>query len=365
MSNKQEISALIELNEELENYFSNTIIPQLFIDAHLKLRKFTPPAMKQFRLKDEDIGKSLKDLVDNFRYPTIIDNVNTVIDNDYILEKEIQTTDLRWYQMNILPYRIKSKNITNGVIVTFVDITPRIRDLKEQEKLIAEHELLLDTIAHDIKNPINSLGLSIELIKKLKPTQMDRFPVLLNNLEGSLENMKDVVNGLTQNRFQRHSYQASEELIDLKSIVDDVRLTLSFQILERKAKFTLDLQDTQLYFVRRKLRSILYNLINNAIKYTPPERTPEVTISSFAKDGDMFISVKDNGIGISPERQKDISKKFERINPEIEGTGIGLYLVYTIVTSAGGEITLKSEIGKGSEFTITGIDHSKQINNKL
>lgn len=70
-----------------------------------------------------------------------------------VLEKEIQTTDLRWYQMNILPYLVRKENKTNGVIITFVDITPRIRDLKEQEKLIAEHELLLDTIAHDIKNP--------------------------------------------------------------------------------------------------------------------------------------------------------------------------------------------------------------------
>jgi two-component system phosphate regulon sensor histidine kinase PhoR len=53
-----------------------------------------------------------------------------------------------WYQMNILPYKVFKEEKTNGVIITFVDITDRIRDLKEQEKLIAEHELLLDTIAH-------------------------------------------------------------------------------------------------------------------------------------------------------------------------------------------------------------------------
>lgn len=135
-SKTNQISQLTELNEELENYFSNTIIPQLFIDADLRLRKFTPPAMKQFKLKDEFIGKPLADIAENFRYPTIIENITSVIETGEILEKEIQTTDMYWYQMNILPYIIKKENRTNGVIITFVDVTPRIRDLKEQERLI-------------------------------------------------------------------------------------------------------------------------------------------------------------------------------------------------------------------------------------
>ncbi len=95
MQNKsQEITSLIELNEELENYFSNTIIPQLFVDANLKLRKFTPPAMKQFNLKKEFIGKPLEEIEEHFRYPSIIDNIKVVISTGKILEKEIQTTDL-------------------------------------------------------------------------------------------------------------------------------------------------------------------------------------------------------------------------------------------------------------------------------
>jgi len=145
-SKNEQISALTELNEELENYFSNTIIPQLFVDAGLMLRKFMPPAMKQFNLKEEYIGKPLEEIRENFRFPTIIDNIKVVIATGKILEKEIQTTDMRWYQMNILPYLVRKENKTNGVIITFVDITARIRDLKEQERLITEHELLLDTM---------------------------------------------------------------------------------------------------------------------------------------------------------------------------------------------------------------------------
>lgn len=351
-SKTNQISQLTELNEELENYFSNTIIPQLFIDADLRLRKFTPPAMKQFKLKDEFIGKPLADIAENFRYPTIIENITSVIETGEILEKEIQTTDMYWYQMNILPYIIKKENRTNGVIITFVDVTPRIRDLKEQERLIADHELLLDTIAHDIKNPINALGLTVELIKKLSETQMERFPKLLGKLESSLTNMKKVVDGLMDTRLQRHRYQASEELLDLQNIIEDVRLTLAPQIQERRAKIKLNLIDTELTFVRRKLRSVIYNLLSNAIKYTPFDRQPEITIGSKIEDDNMVISVSDNGIGISSADQKSIFEKFERVRSDVEGTGVGLYLVNTIVSSAGGRIAVESELGKGSSFKI-------------
>ncbi len=65
------IEELIEQNNELENYFRNTIIPQLFVDGDLILQKFTPPAMKQFKLSKDDIGKPIVDVKDNFRFPSI------------------------------------------------------------------------------------------------------------------------------------------------------------------------------------------------------------------------------------------------------------------------------------------------------
>jgi hypothetical protein len=93
--NAQQLKELIQLNDDLENYFRNTIIPQLFVDANLILRKFTPPAMKQFRFSPEHIGRPMEELVDNIRFSTILDNIQEVIDTGQILEKEIQTTDLR------------------------------------------------------------------------------------------------------------------------------------------------------------------------------------------------------------------------------------------------------------------------------
>jgi two-component system phosphate regulon sensor histidine kinase PhoR len=362
LDKNEQISTLIELNEELENYFGNTIIPQLFVDAKLILRKFTPPAMKQFKLRREHIGQPFADVNDNFRFPTIIENIQHVIDTGEILEKEIQTTDRRWYQMNILPYLIRKENKANGVIITFIDISSRIKDLKEQEKLIAEHELLLDTIAHDIKNPLTALGITIELLKKAPEKGMDRFPALLANVESSLNKMKHIIFDLVRSRWQEHKYQAVEEMLDLENILEDVRLTLASQIQETRAILKTEIGTSEITFARRKLRSILYNLVNNALKYSSPDRKPEIFIKSYTEEGFMVISVSDNGIGIASKSLNSIYEKYHRIESSVEGNGIGLYLVKQILESSGGKITVESIADTGSNFRVflpLNVDHNE------
>jgi len=337
-TNGEPITTLNQLNEDLENYFSNTIIPQLFVDAKLILRKFTPPAMKQFNLEEDFIGKPLDEIKENFRFPTIIDNIKTVIAIGKILEKEIQTTDMRWFQMNVLPYIVRKENITNGVIITFVDITGRIRDLKEQEKMIAEHELLLDTIAHDIKNPLLALSLSVQMMKNLPSKNTEELSRLTVNLEKSLVSMKSVVSSMLDSRWQQQRYHARAEILDIGSVLEDVKLTIAPQVIESGAEITTNLKVSEITFVRRKLRSVLYNLINNAIKYKSNNVKPVIKVSSEKVDDYVLISVTDNGIGISEEAMEHIFSKFQRIKTNVEGSGVGLYLVHTIITTSGGKI---------------------------
>lgn len=353
MSDKnQQIQTLIEQNDELENYFRNTIIPQLFIDGDLKLQKFTPPAMKQFRLSSADVGRSIADIKDNFRFPTIVENIKQVIESNEILEKEIQTTDLRWYQMNIIPYVKIKDNKTDGVIVTFVEITMRIKDLKEQEKLIADHEILLDTISHDIKNPLTNLVLAIEQFKKVSPDDKKKFQSLLKIVDNSLTKMHKLIHELTEVRKDDYKYKAEEELLNFEHIVEDVRLTLNDNIIESGAILKSEVTVSEITFSRRKLRTIVYNLVNNAIKFRSPERKPEIFIKT-TKDKDfVVISVKDNGKGIAPGNFDAIFSKYYRLENAIEGSGIGLYLIKEIVSGSGGKVLLESQVGKGTEFKV-------------
>jgi two-component system phosphate regulon sensor histidine kinase PhoR len=350
--NNQTIQELTEHNDLLENYFRNTIIPQLFVDGQLRLQKFTPPAMKQFSLSASDVGRSINEIKDNFRFPTIMDNIQQVISGNEILEKEIQTTDLRWFQMNIIPYvRIKD-NKMDGVIITFVEITTRIKDLNEQEKLIADHEILLDTISHDIKNPLTNLVMAVDLFKNISPNDEKAFRSLLEVVDNALGKMHKLITELTEVRKDGHKYKAEAELLSFENILEDVRLTLSDNIITAGAIIKSEINVSELTFSRRKLRSIVYNLINNAIKFKSPDRRPEIVVSTNQADEYIVISVKDNGIGIEESKFDEIFSKYYRIENSIEGSGIGLYLVKEIVTNAGGKVVLKSHSDKGTEFQI-------------
>jgi two-component system phosphate regulon sensor histidine kinase PhoR len=353
MSDKnQQIQQLIEHNDELENYFRNTIIPQLFVDADLKLQKFTPPAMKQFSLSASDVGRPIYEIKDNFRFPSIVDNIEHVIKSNEILEKEIQTTDLHWYQMNIIPYVKMRDKKTDGVIITFVEITRRINDLKEQEKLIADHEILLDTISHDIKNPLANLVLAIELFKDVTPNDEKEFKSLLKIVDGALAKMHKLIKELTEVRKDEYKYKAEEELLNFEHILEDVRLTLSDNIIAANAIIKSEINISEITFSRRKLRTIIYNLINNAIKFKATERQPKIIVTTNKENDFIVISVKDNGIGIDESKYDAIFSKYYRLENAIEGSGIGLYLVKEIVSNAGGKILVKSQLDKGTEFQI-------------
>lgn len=352
-SKSEQITELTIRNQELENYFSNTIIPQLFVDGDLMLRKFTPPAMKQFSLREEHIGRSIEEVRENFRFHSIIDDIREVINSGNILEREIQTVDRRWYQMNILPYRIKRENRTNGVIITFVDISARIRDLRDLERLVAENELLIDTIVHDIRTPLTALGLTIQMLKKFTSRDMEKFTELLGYLDNSQQKIKSIANELVQSRWADIEKRSPVETVDLENILEDVKLTLAQQIAETNASIVDRLEISEVRMSRRSLRSIIYNLVGNAIKYRSPDRRPEIIISSRKENNSILISTSDNGMGIAKANQDRIFRKFERISQEVEGNGVGLYLVRELLQANGGDISVTSEVGRGSEFVIS------------
>ncbi|MEX2591773.1 MAG: PAS domain-containing protein [Anditalea sp.] len=332
--NKQQIKELIELNDELENYFRNTIIPQLFVDANLILRKFTPLAMKQFSISPDDIGRSMEELLENIRYSTIIENINEVIDTEEAFEKEIQTSDFRWFQMNIIPYLVQKKNKTNGVIITFIDITDRMKSLKELEKLNASHETFIYSVSHDLKAPLANIEELVKYLVQSFADLMEKFDTdneehksIETMLNKSVNSMKDIINELSEITRIESNYKEEVETVRFENIINEVKITLNDRIVDNKALIYVDIKEPEIEFPRKNLRSIIYNLLSNAIKCQSPNRTPEIHIKTEKVDGSIQISVKDNGLGIADDKKDLLFTAYFRLEKKVEGTGIGLYLV--------------------------------------
>jgi two-component system, chemotaxis family, CheB/CheR fusion protein len=115
------IKALVELDDDLNNYFRSTDIGQIFVDKTLVIRKFTPAASRLINLIESDIGRSIYQISNNLRYENLIDDIKYVIMKNSIIEKEIQDIDNIWYQMRVLPYITQERKI-DGAIIIFIKI---------------------------------------------------------------------------------------------------------------------------------------------------------------------------------------------------------------------------------------------------
>lgn len=351
-SNKTEAhQKLIQLNDELENYFSNTIIPQLFVDADMILRKFTPPAMKHFKLSKADIGRHMDEVSSNIRFPTIIENIEEVIVSSKDLEKEVQTTDRRWYQMNILPYIVRKENRTNGVIITFIDINDRIQVLQGYEKLNKSYENIIYSLSHDIKGPVSNIEGLVHLLKEIQGEEADT-KLILDRLSQSVENLRRTVVELADIRESDTDFAKEAERVNFENVIEDAQMALKDSIFETRAQVKYQIDETEINLSRKNVRSIIYNLLSNAIKYKAPDRAPEIFIKTEKLKNYTLLSVSDNGVGIEENKKEAIFERYTRLRKDVEGTGLGLFIVKRMVEDAGGKIEVESTLGKGTTFKV-------------
>ncbi|MDQ3395964.1 MAG: ATP-binding protein, partial [Bacteroidota bacterium] len=133
-------------------------------------------------------------------------------------------------------------------------------------------------------------------------------------------------------------------------------------LLNSNVKLNIDLEEKEIKLLKKNLRSIILNLLSNAVKFRSYDRELEVSIRSQRVDGFIVLSVQDNGIGIAKEKVSKLFTKFHRLHDldlNVEGTGIGLYLVKKIISNAGGGIEVESTLGKGSCFKVYFKDEEK------
>ncbi|WP_026461868.1 CHASE domain-containing protein [Adhaeribacter aquaticus] len=209
------------------------------------------------------------------------------------------------------------------------------------------------TASHDLKAPIANLeGLTNDIEFTFRDRMESEDKYLLELLTDSIHKLKRTVNDLTDITKVQKDLDINEEVISFDEMYEDIKGDLKGQILTSKAIIKTDFAVPEIIYARKNLRSIMYNLISNAIKYRSPERVPEVTVSTEVAGGFIRFTVKDNGLGIRDDQQHKLFSMFRRVHTHVDGSGIGLYIVKRIVENNGGKIVLESEENKGSVFSI-------------
>lgn len=272
--------------------------------------------------------------------------------------------DFYWEDVSISPIFNEDGKLVNFVGVK-EDITDRkklINDLIMAKERAEESDRLktafLQNISHEIRTPMNSILGFIELIQDPDITGDERKEYI-EIIEKSGNRMLSTINDIINiSKIEAGIVSLNAQPVDMRGLIYEVAGTFRPEAEKKGILINTDLpsieQDTILNGDQEKIFAIFVNLVKNAIKYSTHGT---ITIGFTIHKEQFRCFVKDNGIGISKEKQNLIFERFTRIesisSKNIEGAGLGLSIVKGYLTLMGGEISLFSETGKGSTFTFT------------
>lgn len=251
------------------------------------------------------------------------------------------------------------------VIVAFMDITEKVfrekqlNELSEKlQELNATKDKFFSIIAHDLKNPFNSiLGFSELLLKNIdnySTEEIERFVGIISDTSQKTYNLLE--NLLIWSRAQMGSLEYNPDLYDLDNLVSDNIEFINTIAIKKQILVNYQSRSSSFAFVdKNMIDTVLRNILTNAVKFSYPEG--EINVRILEQDDYYVISIKDDGIGIEAENICKIFRldsKFTMLGTNKEkGTGLGLLISKEFIQKNNGQIWVNSELGKGSEFLIS------------
>ena len=272
--------------------------------------------------------------------------------------------------------RISDNDYGHGgfILAGFRNIDEVIREEQEQKNVLAEalaqaqyannaKTTFLNNMSHDIRTPMNAIigftSLAVTHIDN-KEQIRDYLSKIMTSGNHLLSLINDV---LDMSRIESGKVKIEEKETSLPEIMHDLKTIVQSDVKAKQLEFyidTLDVANETIICDKLRLNQVLLNILSNAMKYTKPGGMVSVRVIQTAEAFEGYASyefkVKDTGIGMSREFLKHVFEPFEREQTStvsgIQGTGLGLAITKNIVDMMGGEITVESEEGKGSEFTV-------------
>lgn len=319
----------------------------LAVDTEKKIVMSNRVAEKIFDISlDAALGQQTEDFI---RVNDIINNFNTVLTSGNVTKTELKIELLEKdhiFAAVFAPITDEQKKIA-GCVAVFRDIT----EIKELDKLKSE---FLNMVSHELRTPLTPIQAYSELmmVRKFDEVKIKNYASIINKetqrlgaLIGDLLDLSRIDAG--------KGLSLSLEEVDLREVLTGVYET--FKSSSSKHKFILTIPDNceKILLDKNKMIQVMTNLLSNALKYSPEGGEIEIVMQD--RDERYYVTVKDQGLGISKDDLLHIFEQFYRAKTEavkkIGGTGIGLPIVKYIIELHSGAIEVKSELGKGSEFT--------------
>ncbi|HYM94655.1 MAG TPA: HAMP domain-containing sensor histidine kinase [Chitinophagaceae bacterium] len=232
------------------------------------------------------------------------------------------------------------------------------RNLLRQRKLAVLKNDFISNVTHELKTPIATVGVAIEALRNFNALQdPQRTKEYLDISSNELQRLSLLVDKVLKlSMFEQKEIELKKETFDLKQLTEEVMNTMKLQFEKYGAKVNMQTEGDRFFIEADKLHitSVIYNLLDNALKYSKESPVIEVLLKSYEEY--IALSVKDNGIGIPAEYKGKVFDKFFRVptgdKHNVKGYGLGLSYVSEVAKHHMGFSTVESEPGKGSIFTV-------------
>lgn len=243
------------------------------------------------------------------------------------------------------------------VVIIFFGYTLFV--ILKQKRLSEIQKDFINNMTHEFKTPISTIAVSTEVLKDPnivhQPERLLNYTTIIEKENTRLKQQVERV--LQMARLDKEDIGLKKEIVDVHQVIQDAIRNTSGSLQEKHGSISCDLQATQHTIEADKLHltNVLYNLIDNAIKYC--KTAPQILLRTSDAHKNLMLEIQDNGIGISPEDQKRVFQKFYRVPTgnvhDVKGFGIGLNYVKSIIEAHKGNVRLESELGSGSTFRIS------------
>lgn len=350
-------AALRESEAKLSRHLQYTPLASMAIDENFVCTQWNKAAEKIFGYTaDEIIGKDLSEIVipdhEKEEVMEILDMLLAQEGGTHSVN-ENRTKDGRnivceWYNTPI----VDASGKTVGIASLCEDVTER-ETIRQKQQLLAtelearnaELERFVYTVSHDLRTPLISIKGLIGLLQKdIELGDVDRIKADMEKINNAADTMGELLSGLLElsriGRIINPPEQGS-----LKELAERAAEHLHDKLNRRGVALEIADDMPRYWGDTLRLLEVFQNLIENAIKFMGDEPSPRIEISAQSLGDAIECTVRDNGIGIEPAYHERVFNLFERLDPRIEGTGIGMALVKRIIEAHEGEIRIESDGG--------------------
>ncbi|MBN9648532.1 PAS domain-containing sensor histidine kinase [Terrisporobacter glycolicus] len=350
------------LEENEENFREITkYSDSVFIIRDKERATYVSPAFRNvFEDSPEDLYKDFDKLYEYFKRVEWNDqNIDYEFDecNEGTGKVKLDNGKEKWIWYKFLPIKDSKGNISKRVgILTDVTEKKKIEEEKNQLKLD-----FFANLSHELRTPINLISSTIQLIKlnltKLSPQDANKFYKYMDIMEMNSLRLVRLINNLLDSTRVEAGYISFNPInADIVAFIEDIceSIVEFTEFNSMHLIFDTNVEEEVVLFDQDIIERTMLNLLSNAVKFN--KKNGNIYVNLYIKGDKIKISVKDEGIGIPKEKANCIFQRFEQVESrnrmEKQGSGIGLYLVKSLVSLHGGTINVNSEVNQGSEFIV-------------